>query len=193
MLPVEIIPADGKYTHNHGARNNTVRGACASPEWSASMEPDALAPHLEAVGYRTIYMGKYLNNYGLDGTGAGGKEGVSYVPPGWTEWYGLKGNSRYFNYTISNNGVPEVHGDDFEKDYLTDVLTRRAEKFLDEALRGEHSESPFSCGLAHLLLTRASRLRPSMKIQQKEQKRRVLPLGTRCTVIGTLLCAHCLP
>ena len=125
----------GKYTHNHGALNNSISGSCASPSWSANMEPDALAPHLQKAGYKTIYMGKYLNNYGLNGSGGpGGKKGIAYVPPGWTEWYTLQGNSRYYNYTISNNGVAEKHGDDYEKDYLTDVLKRRAEKFLDESL-----------------------------------------------------------
>ena len=29
---------------------------------------------------------------------------IEHVPRGWGEWHGLKGNSVYYNYTISNNG-----------------------------------------------------------------------------------------
>eukprot|EP01046_Picozoa_sp_COSAG06_P024638 COSAG06_NODE_2020_length_7835_cov_3.118795_9_plen_90_part_00 len=38
--------------------------------------------------------------------------GVAHVPPGWTEWLGLRGNSVYYDYTLSNNGKPEKHGKD---------------------------------------------------------------------------------
>ena len=33
------------------------------------------------------------------------------VPPGWDDWHGLQGNSRYYNGTISDNGTPSVHGE----------------------------------------------------------------------------------
>ena len=42
--------------------------------------------------------GKYLNQYARD------KAGVAHVPPGWTEWLGLEGNSVYYDYVLSNNG-----------------------------------------------------------------------------------------
>jgi len=123
----------GRYTHNHGAKNNSIPGGCSSPEWSATVEQDALAVHMAKAGYYSLYAGKYLNFYGEGGTGTGGKQGLAYIPPGWSEWYGLQGNSRYYNYTMSNNGVAEVHGDSYEEDYLTDVLKRRALQFLDTA------------------------------------------------------------
>ena len=53
---------------------------------------------------------------------------------GWSQWYGLVGNSVYYNYTLSNNGVAEVHHDNYTVDYLTDVLNRRAQLFLNESL-----------------------------------------------------------
>ncbi|GAB5363917.1 hypothetical protein AAMO2058_000924500 [Amorphochlora amoebiformis] len=123
----------GRYVHNHNAHNNTMEGNCASRSWSKSSELDTLATRIQALGYYTLYAGKYLNNYGLNNTGSEENPGIQYVPPGWSQWYALKGNSRYFNYTISNNGQPEYHGNSYDDDYLTDILTRRALDFLDDA------------------------------------------------------------
>ena len=57
--------------------------------------------------------------------------GVEFIPPGWDDWNGLVGNSKYYNYKLSVNGKAEVHGDDYEKDYLTDVIGRKASEFLN--------------------------------------------------------------
>ena len=46
-------------------------------------------------------------------------------------WTGLKGNSKFYNYSLSINGEEEKHGDDYESDYLTDVMGRKAADFLD--------------------------------------------------------------
>lgn len=43
------------------------------------------------------------------------------VPPGYTEWYGLQGNSKYYNYSLNENGNL-MNYRDAEEDYLTDVL-----------------------------------------------------------------------
>ncbi len=85
-------------------------------------------------GYVTFYAGKYLNQYGGNSVG-----GVRHVPPGWDLWAGLVGNSRYYNYTLSINGKKEVHGDNYENDYLTDVIGRKARAFLDRATHGKYN------------------------------------------------------
>ena len=41
-----------------------------------------------------------------------------------------QGNSRYYNYNLSVNGLPEEHLEDYETDYLTDVIGRKAKTFL---------------------------------------------------------------
>ena len=57
-------------------------------------------------------------------------------------------NCRYYNYTLSINGKAETHGDNYENDYLTDVIGRKADLFLDayEELRderGQRETNPF--------------------------------------------------
>ncbi|EGD77704.1 hypothetical protein PTSG_12796 [Salpingoeca rosetta] len=112
----------GRYIHNHGAVNNSVAGNCYGEKWIQETEKDALAVHMNKAGYRSLYGGKYLNLY----------YGPSN-PPGWTEWFGLYGNSRYYNYTIKDNDKTVKFGDKYDTDYLTDVLARRAVRFINES------------------------------------------------------------
>ncbi|XP_059050629.1 N-acetylglucosamine-6-sulfatase-like [Achroia grisella] len=102
----------GLYVHNHLTRNNSVTGGCYGEHWRQN-EHQVFANALKNAGYNTFYAGKYLNEYG-----AKHAEGPSRVPPGWSEWHGLVGNSVYYNYTISNDGVP-THSTDL---YLTDLI-----------------------------------------------------------------------
>ena len=107
----------GQYVHNHLARNNSVSGNCSSTDWQQGPEKHTFNTYVKNEGYRTFYGGKYLNQYGTAPVG-----GPQHVPPGWDAWYGLVGNSRYYNYTLSVNGKPEKHHADYKNDYLTDLL-----------------------------------------------------------------------
>ncbi|XP_077541600.1 N-acetylglucosamine-6-sulfatase-like isoform X2 [Haemaphysalis longicornis] len=109
----------GRYAHNAHVANNSLSGNCSSLMWQRGPEREAFVVALQAAGYETFYAGKYLNKYGYKRAG-----GVEHVPVGWDHWAGLVGNSVYYNYTLSVNGVAEKHGDDPNKDYLTDVMTK---------------------------------------------------------------------
>lgn len=50
------------------------------------------------------------------------------VPPGYTDFYGLHGNSKYYNYTLNENGELKHFGNQ-EQEYLTDVLVSGAIQF----------------------------------------------------------------
>ena len=55
---------------------------------------------------------------------------------------------RYYDYTLSINGKAERHGNNYEDDYLTDVIGRKADIFLDayenlRAERGSEEMNPF--------------------------------------------------
>ncbi|XP_054468250.1 glucosamine (N-acetyl)-6-sulfatase (Sanfilippo disease IIID), b [Anoplopoma fimbria] len=117
----------GQYPHNHEVRNNSVSGNCSSPQWQSGPEASAFPVYLSKQKYQTFYAGKYLNQYGKKDGGD-----VGHVPPGWDQWHALMGNSQYYNYTLSVNGKEQKHGDSYEADYLTDLITNRSLKFLDD-------------------------------------------------------------
>ena len=91
---------------------------------AAGLEQDTLATWLHDGGYRTALIGKYLNGYSRSNT--------SYVPPGWEEWdafTNLPQSGGYYGYTLSTNGVERSWGAE-PTDYSTDVLTRKATRFI---------------------------------------------------------------
>ena len=121
----------GQFAHNNGCHGNSIAVNCSSPAWQRGPETRAFATALHAAGYATSYAGKYLNDYGDAAAG-----GAAHVPPGWDNWQGLLGNSRYYGYTLSNNGVAEPHGSDYAADYLPSVVLNRTLAFLDARLGG---------------------------------------------------------
>ena len=116
----------GRYLHNGAARNNSISGNCDGEDWKQDIEPFTYAVHAQQAGYTTAYAGKYLNQYGILSTNK--RDPNPRVPPGWDHWFGLVGNSRYYNYSIvesSDNGsTVEIrqYKDSYQYDYLPDVL-----------------------------------------------------------------------
>ena len=76
-----------------------------------------------------------------------GDAGCDRVPPGWLDWHGLVGNSRYYNATIIDNGVRTAHGDDPIRDYAPDLFFAHTKAFLSDHL-ANHKDSPFLAVLA---------------------------------------------
>lgn len=111
----------GRYSHNHEIVNNSLSGNCSSKQWQNTAEKHTFAVDAQKSGYSTYFIGKYLNQYGRKSVG-----GIEHKPPGWDDWYALVGNSKYYNYTMSDNGSPEQHGHNFTEDYATNVMGRRA-------------------------------------------------------------------
>jgi len=123
----------GLYVHNHHVFTNNEN--CSSSSWQQGHEKRTFAPYLQSSGYLTAYLGKYLNKY--DG---------GHVPPGWSHWLGLVRNSRYYNYSLNNNGRLEHHKDDYSRDYLPDLITNRT---LDLIHHMEHRPGPFMAVLGY--------------------------------------------
>jgi arylsulfatase A-like enzyme len=142
----------GQYAHNHGVLTNGGGArSCFEDFRDAGRERAALPSWLKAAGYRTGFVGKYLNRY--PGADAAADEG--YVPPGWDDWHATfvpRGSENcpscaYYDYAINDNGEVERHGRQ-EADYITDVETGRALDFLRGA-RAAGGEAPFFLWLAY--------------------------------------------
>src|SRR5215470_9912972 len=117
----------GLYPHNHGvAGNSGPRGGFDN--FMRDFGRNNLATWLQAAGYRTAHVGKFVNGY-EDGT---------VVPPGWDVWQALVDPSTYcmYDYDLSNNGQPVRRGHRLVKDYQTDVLAGVAEEFVRNARTG---------------------------------------------------------
>ena len=112
----------GEYVHNHGVKTNRA------PEGGATaLKDDAtIAVWLHDAGYRTGYLGKYLNGYNDLPKG--------YIPPGWDDWqvfYHRDPNlDYYYNYSMNENGKIVEYGTD-AKEFSTDLLAERAVQFIN--------------------------------------------------------------
>jgi arylsulfatase A-like enzyme len=115
----------GRYAHNHGVLDNSApKGGIGRLD-----QEETLPVWLRRAGYRTAFVGKYLNGYGKDEHG-----GPKYVPPGWDEWYGMTSKTKTapFDYELNVNGELQRFGD-AEDDYKTDVLARLSRDFVRRA------------------------------------------------------------
>jgi N-acetylglucosamine-6-sulfatase len=127
--PSRMSILTGRYPHNHGVKGNEPPLGGFKVAKESDVEDETIAVKLNAAGYETALVGKYLNGY--SGT---------YVPPGWDEWQGWihtdAGPEEWRGWihpdaspetTISHNGRLERY-----EGNLTDELSRRAVAFIQE-------------------------------------------------------------
>jgi N-acetylglucosamine-6-sulfatase len=95
----------GRYSHNNNVRGNVPPNGGFTGFKARQAYSHNLAPWLQAAGYRTIHIGKFLNGYG-DEPFDEGKD----VPPGWSAWHTVlraDTNHYFYGYTLNNNGILE--------------------------------------------------------------------------------------
>lgn len=102
----------GRYAFGHGVDRNGI----------ARFDPgDTVAKRLQAAGYVTGLVGKYMNYY----------EAIHpEIPPGWDAWYAFV-RPAYLGYSLVENGEVVSYGTT-PSDYSTDVLREKALAFIDE-------------------------------------------------------------
>ena len=122
----------GQYSHNTGVLDNGPPNGGIE----ALDQAHTLPVWLSAAGYRTGFVGKYLNGYGQGPNG-----GKLFVPPGWGYWVAApRGHKKsVFDYNLSQNGEL-VHYGNTKGDYKTDVFADRAADFIDSSAK---SKRPF--------------------------------------------------
>ena len=119
----------GLYAHNSKIlTNNRPNGGFATFQ-KLGYEKDNVATRMQAAGYKTILLGKYLNGYPYP-------TWKKYIPPGWTEWYSPVEGDPYkeYNYALNENKQIVRYGDKPEN-YLTDVLSIHAQDFISRTVK----------------------------------------------------------
>ena len=144
--PARATLLSGRYAHSNGViSNDAPRGGWPGYRRKAIYRHN-LGVWLQNAGYRTIHIGKFLNNYG----GATKAEPTTEVPPGWNEWetFASDNSTRlFYGYQLNLNGtLSQPAGDpDYDRtsgkddpgcpdnppllsscNYAGDVLTQRA-------------------------------------------------------------------
>src|SRR5215217_7735848 len=103
--PSRVSTLTGRYAHNHNVRGNVPPNGGFTGFKARQAYSHNLATWLQAAGYRTIHIGKFLNGYG-DEPFDEGKD----VPPGWSAWHSVlraDTNHFFYGYTLNNNGTLE--------------------------------------------------------------------------------------
>jgi N-acetylglucosamine-6-sulfatase len=128
----------GRYAHNHHVLSHE------SP-WGFKSFDDSrtLATALQAGGYNTGFVGKYLNNYGFDPSLVTGGPSLRYVPAGWTDWHagveppagsGYSGGTYDYFHTVFNvNGeIEDTHAGRYQTGVLGDKARALVTKYAAE-------------------------------------------------------------
>lgn len=117
-----------QYSHSNGIYRNTPPNGGFEEFYRLENESSTLATWLQAAGYRTVLLGKYMNGYPFP-------DDRSYIPVGWDEWYSAVRGGPFagYKYVMNENGSL-VNYDEIgygESQYMTDVLARKAGDFIE--------------------------------------------------------------
>ena len=132
--PARATILTGRYAQNHGVLRNNVEAEGGFPTFYRNGgEQSTIATWLSSVGYKTGFVGKYLNNY---------PDSVAntYIPPGWTYWAAYDPGNVNTIYVLNENGKRVTYNGATDAGYFTDVIARKALGFIDASVQ---SGSPF--------------------------------------------------
>lgn len=137
--PSRVSMMRGQYAHNTGVHSNTGTEGGFVVARRLGVEQSSIATWLQAAGYRTALIGKYLNFYPQ---GAG----PTYLPPGWDEWLSpvRGGPASELAYAFNENGRLVGHGDSPDE-HITDFYVQETAEFFTSAA---DAHQPFFAWLA---------------------------------------------
>lgn len=116
----------GRFPHNTGIFTNSGDDGGFGEFYERGGERSTIGTQLQRAGYRTGFMGKYLNGY-QPARAVDGQSG--YVAPGWDTWAVAGNGYREYDYQLNKDGKLVDYGSD-PHDYLTDVLSRKGTSFI---------------------------------------------------------------
>jgi N-acetylglucosamine-6-sulfatase len=123
----------GRFPHNTGIYKNVGEDGGFMAFHNRHHEQSTFATALQAAGYRTAMLGKYLNGY---------KPQNNPPEPGWTYWAVAGNGYPQFHYDFNEDGKFSRAGDQ-PTDYLTDVLAAKAASFIKQS-----AGTPFAIEIA---------------------------------------------
>ena len=140
--PSRVSTLRGQFTHNTGIYHNGPGLGGFDLFYSKGLESSTLATWLQAGGYQTALIGKYLNGY------PNAKSGLNYIPAGWNYFVSPNAGHPYteYNYSLNDNGKTVVHGNQ-ASDYLQDILTTKTVDYL-KTVTTKSPNQPFFLYLA---------------------------------------------
>ena len=117
----------GDHSHTTGVYTNSSTNHGGWPAFQPR-ENLTLATQLDAVGYNTALIGKYVNGFSTNAPSG-------YIPPGWDQFIvfdpdNSAGDGAYYNYRLFGT-VPTRHYGTRPTAYSTDVLGRYAKDFIN--------------------------------------------------------------
>jgi N-acetylglucosamine-6-sulfatase len=124
----------GQLTHNHH-----IYWHLHPYGYGAFDDSRTLATSLHRSGYRTGFVGKYLNGYGRHRSLVTGGPSYRYVPQGWTDWFatiqnpgvaGIRGDAyNYMSTPFNVNGRIRNHVDRYQTNVVGDYSRRLIERY----------------------------------------------------------------
>jgi N-acetylglucosamine-6-sulfatase len=112
----------GRYPHDTGVFKNTGIDGGYQVFHARGNDQTTFATALSAAGYRTAFMGKYLNGY---------EPRQDPIPPGWAHWVVAGNGYAEFRYVFNQDGQLVRHGMKPD-DYLTDVVAALGVQFVKQ-------------------------------------------------------------
>ena len=123
----------GEFPHDTGVFRNAEPDGGYGTFNAHGNEPNTFAVALQRNGYRTAMLGKYLNGY---------HPSINGPATGWNEWDVAGDGYGGFKYLLNRNGKVVFHRKR-RSDYMTDVLSRIAIKFIKKS-----EDTPFMIEIA---------------------------------------------
>jgi N-acetylglucosamine-6-sulfatase len=123
--PSRATILSGRYAHHTTVWDNRQPLGGWTRAVASGLEKQTIATVLQDHGYRTGLFGKYFNGFGANAP-------ADYVPPGWnrfTAFHVPNHSGAYFNYRLTGPDGGQFYGHR-PRDYSTDVLARKAERFV---------------------------------------------------------------
>ncbi|MFC7502248.1 sulfatase [Nocardioides sp. CPCC 206347] len=132
----------GQYAHNH-----KVYWHDPPYGYGAFDDSRTIATSLKAAGYRTGYLGKYLNRYGLASSKVTGEPSLTYVPNGWDDWRAAveppadsEVHGQTYDYMDTPFNVNGTIDNDYRGVYQSDVI---GDMSVDMARKFARKKDPF--------------------------------------------------